>query len=353
MGTIVYNGSIMEMYAIRERKGIAMVFQRVVDYKWFLIASVILLVNMVVYQLSFVSALSEEQARGMVIGSLIDCAVVAPALLLLQKRKWAVKNFVVFVAAGILFARLVIPNGLMEPFRFITFSAIAVEVGLVFVELIILFVFIKYLPSIIRAVKLEQEQLIFAFPRIVAEKVKDNVLMRILCQEILVFYYAFCSWKKKQPDGYTVHKNTMYVPVLFMIFHAALFEAIAFHWFFHDRMPILAWGHSVLSLYGLLFLLADSRALVLNPVRIENGNLYLSNGLLKQTKIELKNISQLHTSLQDEKIYHFKVLGNTEEQPDFILELKELQTIQIVGGFEKRQSILGFMQIRQRNYVAK
>jgi len=324
-----------------ERKGSAMVFQRVVNYKWLLIACFILLGNIVVYQLSFVSALSDEQVQGMVIGSLIDCAVVAPALLLLQTGKWAVKNFVVFVAAGILFARLVIPNGLMEPFRYITFSAIAVEAGLVLMELIILFVFIKYLPSIIRAVKLEQEQLIFSFPRIVREKVKDNVLMRVLCQELLVFYYAFCSWKKKQPGGYTVHKNTMYIPMLFMIFHAALFEAIAFHWFFHDRIPVLAWGHTILSLYGLLFLLADFRALILNPVRIENGNLYLSNGLLKQTKIDLKNISQLHTSIQDEEIYHFKVLGNTEEKPDFVLELKELQTIQLVGGFEKRAKFIG------------
>lgn len=324
-----------------ERKGSAMVFQRVVNYKWLLIACVILLGNIVVYQLSFVSALSDEQVQGMVIGSLIDCAVVAPALLFLQTGKWAVKNFVVFVAAGILFARLVIPNGLMEPFRYITFSAIAVEAGLVLMELIILFVFIKYLPSIIRAVKLEQEQLIFSFPRIVREKVKDNVLMRVLCQEPLVFYYAFCSWKKKQPGGYTVHKNTMYIPMLFMIFHAALFEAIAFHWFFHDRIPVLAWGHTILSLYGLLFLLADFRALILNPVRIENGNLYLSNGLLKQTKIDLKNISQLHTSIQDEEIYHFKVLGNTEEKPDFVLELKELQTIQLVGGFEKRAKFIG------------
>lgn len=318
-----------------------MVFQRVVDYKWLLIACIILLGNMVVYQLSFVSALSDEEVRGMVVGSLIDCAVVAPALLLLQSGKWTVKNFIVIVSAGILFARLVIPNGLMEPFRYITFSAIAVEAGLVLVELIILFVFIKYLPSIIRAVKLEQEQLIFAFPRIVTEKVKDNLLIKVLCQEVLVFYYALCSWKKKQPHGFTVYKNSMYVPFLVMIFHAAFFEAVAFHWFFHDRMPILAWIHTVLSLYGLVFLLADFRALVLNPVRIDNGNLYLSNGLFKQTKIDLNNISNLLTSVQDENIYHFKVLGNIDEQPAFVIELKQMQKIQLVGGFEKKAKYIG------------
>lgn len=318
-----------------------MVFQRVYDYKWLLIACVILVGNMIVYQLSFVSALSDEQVLGMVIGSLIDCVIVAPALLLLQKGKWTAKNFVVFVAAGILFARLVIPSGLMEPFRYITFSAIAVEASLVIVELMILFVFIKYLPSIIRAVKLEQEQLIFAFPRIVEEKVKDNLLIRVLCSEILVFYYAFCSWKKKQSIGFTVHKNTMYVPFLVMISHAALFEAVAFHWFFHDRMPFLAWGHTVLTIYGLVFLLADFRALTLNPVRIENGNVYLSNGLFKRTKIDLTNIAQLHTSVQDEHVYHFKVLGSTDEKPAFVIELKQLQTIHVVGGFEKKTQYIG------------
>lgn len=318
-----------------------MVLQRVYDYKWLLIACIILLSNMIVYQLSFVSALSDEQVRGMVIGSLIDCAIVAPGLLLLQKGRWTVKNFTVFVAAGILFARLVIPNGLMEPFRYITFSAIAVEAGLVIVELIILFVFLRYLPSIIRTVKLEQEQLLFAFPRIVAEKVKDNLLIRVLSSEILVFYYAFCSWKKKQPNGFTVHKNTMYIPFLVMIFHAAFFEAIAFHWFFHDRMPILAWVHTVLSIYGLVFLLADFRALTLNPVRIENGKVYLSNGLFKQTKIDLTNIAHLHSSVQEENIYQFKVLGNIDEQPAFVIELKQLQTIHVVGGFEKRTKYIG------------
>lgn len=318
-----------------------MVLQRVYDYKWLLIACIILLSNMIVYQLSFVSALSDEQVRGMVIGSLIDCAIVAPGLLLLQKGRWTVKNFTVFVAAGILFARLVIPNGLMEPFRYITFSAIAVEAGLVIVELIILFVFLRYLPSIIRTVKLEQEQLLFAFPRIVAEKVKDNLLIRVLSSEILVFYYAFCSWKKKQPNGFTVHKNTMYIPFLVMIFHAAFFEAIAFHWFFHDRMPILAWVHTVLSIYGLVFLLADFRALTLNPVRIENGKVYLSNGLFKQTKIDLTNIAHLHSSIQEENIYQFKVLGNIDEQPAFVIELKQLQTIHVVGGFEKRTKYIG------------
>ena len=318
-----------------------MVLQRIYNYKWLLIALVILTGNLIVYQLSFIDTLPIEHINGMVLGSLIDCAIIAPALLLLQKGKWSIKNFIAFVAMGIIFARLVIPTAFIEPFRYIMWSAIAFEVALIILELTILFVFIKYLPSIIRAVKLEREQLIFAFPRIVAEKVKDNLLIKILCSEILVFYYAFCSWKKKQPSGFTLYKNTMYIAFLIMIFHAALFEAVAFHWFFHDRVPFLAWGHTILSIYGLLFLLADFRALALNPVQIEDGKLYISNGLMKRAKIDLTNIAQLHAAVQDENIFHFKVLGNIDEQPAFVIEVKELQIIHGIGGYEKKAKYIG------------
>lgn len=318
-----------------------MVLQRIYNYKWLLIALVILTGNLIVYQLSFIDTLPIDQINGMVIGSLIDCAIIAPALLLLQKGKWSIKNFIAFVAMGIIFARLVIPTAFIEPFRYMMWSAIAVEVALIILELTILVIFIKYLPSIIRAVKLEREQLIFAFPRIVAEKVKDNLLIKILCSEILVFYYAFCSWKKKQPNGFTVYKNTMYIAFLIMIFHAALFEAVAFHWFFHDRVPFLAWGHTILSVYGLLFLLADFRALALNPVRIADGKLYISNGLMKRAKIDLTNIAQLHAAVQDENIFHFKVLGNTDELPAFVIEAKELQIIHGIGGYEKTAKYIG------------
>ena len=133
----------------------------------------------------------------------------------------------------------------------------------------------------------------------------------------------------------------MYIPFLIMIFHAAFFEAVAFHWFFHERMPILAWGHTLLSIYGLVFLLADFRALTLNPVTIAEGKVFISNGLMRRTKIDLNNIAHLHTAVQDETIYHLKVMGNTDELPAFVMEMKELQIIHGIGGFEKKAKYIG------------
>ncbi|MER1957196.1 MAG: hypothetical protein ABS942_07445 [Solibacillus sp.] len=319
-----------------------MVIQKVSRYKWLLAAVIVLVGNAVAFQLSFIHTLTEVEVRGMVIGSLVDCAVVAPALLLLHMKKWSLKKAVIFAAGGIVLARFIIPASFLEPFRYLTGTAFAIEACLIVIELCILIAFVKYVPSIIHAVKEQQEQTVFAFPKLVAEKAKGNPIISVLASEILVFYYAFLSWRKPaDATGFTVYKNTMYVPMLVMIFHAALFEAVAFHWFFHDRLPILAWVHTILSIYGIIFLIADARALVLNPTKLMGQKLYISNGLMKRAAIYVGHIEAIHDAFESDEVYHMKVLGNTDDQPAFVLEFKAPQTIHFVGGFEKKVKYVG------------
>ncbi|WP_274310087.1 hypothetical protein [Solibacillus daqui] len=310
--------------------------------KWLITAFIILLANITAYQLSFIDTLSVEQVRGMVVGSLVDCAIVAPALVLLHTRNWSIKRAIIFAAGGIVIARIIIPTSFIEPFRYLTWSAFAVEACLIAFELMLLIIVVRYVPTIINTVKGQHEQLLFAFPRLVAEKAKGNPIIQVLASEMLVFYYACLSWRKKpDTEGYTVYKNTMYIPMLIMIFHAATFEAVAFHWFFHDRMPILAWGHTILSIYGIIFLIADARALILNPTKVDGQKLYLSNGLMKRTNFYVGHIEAIHNELDLDEVYHMKVLGNTDEKPAFVLEFTVLQTIHFVGGFEKKVKYLG------------
>lgn len=319
-----------------------MFIEKLWHYKWLIVACLILLGNITVYQLSLIDTLSVEQARGLVVGSLIDCAIVAPALVLLHTRNWSIKKAIIFAAGGIVIARIIIPASLIEPFRYLTWSAFAVEASLIAFELMLLLIFVKFVPTIIHTVKGQREPLLFAFPRLVAEKAKGNPIIQVLASEMLVFYYACLSWRKKPAtEGYTVYKNTMYIPVLLMIFHAAIFEAVAFHWFFHDRMPILAWGHTILSIYGMIFLIADARALILNPTKVDGQKLYLSNGLMKRTSFYVGHIEAIHDALDLDEVYHMKVLGNTDEKPAFVLEFKGPQTIHFVGGFEKKVTYLG------------
>lgn len=324
------------------KEGNKMILEKIAHYKWLIASLIILVGNIIVYQLSFIETLSEAQAFGMVIGSLIDCAIIAPALVLLHTKNWSIKKAIIFAASGIVLARFIIPANLIAPFQSITWTAFAIEGCLIAIELLLIGTFLRYIPAIIQSVQAQKEPLLFAFPKLVAEKAKGNPIIQVLASEMLVFYYACLSWRKKpSSEGYTVYKNTMYMAMLIMVFHAATFEAVAFHWFFHDRMPILAWGHTILSIYGLIFLLADARALILNPTKVDGHKLYLSNGLMKRAEIYVGHIEAIHDVLDSKEVYQMKVLGNTDEKPAFVLEFKSPQTIHFVGGFEKKVTYLG------------
>lgn len=319
-----------------------MVLQQLKNYKWMLVALFILLGNVIVYQMPFIHTLTDEQIKGMVVGSLIDCAIVAPALLLYHQRKLNIKYVLIFVSAGILFARIIIPSSFMGSFKYVTWAAIGVEASFVFIELFLIFLFIRYFPSIVRKVKLSHETLLFAFPAEVDKKCNGNPIIRVLSSEMLMFYYAFLSWGKKvEKNSITLYKNTMYIPVLIMVFHAAIFEAVGFHILFHERFPILAWGHTILSVYGLIFLIADFQALRHNPVKIHRNRLYLSNGLLKRASIKMEDIQTIHEQLDNDEIYHFKALGNTDEKPAFVIEMVDEQIIQMAFGLEKKAKFIG------------
>lgn len=319
-----------------------MVIQTLQNKKWLVIALLILLSNFIFYQLPLTLSLAPIEAKGVVFGSIIDCAILVPALLLLHLKQLSVKKAVLFAASGIVFARIIIPAPLIEPFSIITWSGLLVEAAVVIFEISLIFLFVRYLPEIIRTVKASSVPLLFSFPQAVQQKASKNFIIQVLCAEMLMFYYAFFTWRKRAlEDGFTVHKNSMYVAFVVMIFHACIFEAVAFHWLFHERWPVVAWVHLAMTVYGLIFILADFHATRLHPAVIQNGKLYLSNGLMKRTTIDLQQIEAIHPKIDAEDVYLFSILGNTEEKPQFILEMKASQTIYVAMGFEKKARYIG------------
>jgi len=310
--------------------------QTVQNKKWLILALIVLMSNILAYQLPSIISMAPEEAKGVVIGSLIDCAIVVPALLLLQFKKWSIKNVIAFIASGIIFARFIIPSTFIEPFAVITWSGIFIEIAMIIFEVSLVLLFVRYLPVIIKSVKVSSLPVLFSFPEAVQQKAQHNFIVQILCSELLMVYYALCSWRKKVSQrGFTVYKKSMYIPFVIMIFHACIFEAVAFHWLFHDKWPIVAWIHTLLSAYGLIFLLADFQATRLHPAMIEQGKLYLSTGLMKRTVIDLEQVKEIHQE-DIEGAFKFAVLGNTEEKSSFTIEMKEPQTIYLAMGIEKQ-----------------
>lgn len=95
-----------------------------------LFAALLLLVlvsNYVAYRLPAIPM--PDDSRAVVIGSLLDLAIVAPLLILAMTRKkgFTLKRFITFMVIGLVAARFIIPHEYFEPFKFIPYAAIGLE----------------------------------------------------------------------------------------------------------------------------------------------------------------------------------------------------------------------------------
>ena len=141
--------------------------------------------------------------RGVVFGSLLDFAIIAPLLILALTRKkgFTLKRFFTFMVIGLVAARFVIPGEYFEPFKFVPYVAIGFEGLLLLAEIGLLFLFAKHLPKILKEVRTANSGGLFAFPALVKERVSAHPIVSIVAAESLMFYYAFASWKRKPPVG--------------------------------------------------------------------------------------------------------------------------------------------------------
>ena len=106
----------------------------------------------------------------------------------------------------------------------------------------------------------------------------------MLTFEIGLLYYALFSWRARPTDAtkhgaFSYHKKNGYTTLLAGILVAMLIEMIALHTLIWLWAPGLAWVVTVLSLYGMLWLLGDWRAVCLRPILVEKDALIVRIGL--------------------------------------------------------------------------
>ncbi|MEE1131450.1 MAG: hypothetical protein UHX00_07515 [Caryophanon sp.] len=312
--------------------------------KWLYAALVVLLGNMWLYHTSAGQRIiPHDDAVGVVLGSLIDLALIVPLLVTLHVKKKSFKLFALLVISGLVLARFVIPAQLLAPFRGITTAALVAEGVLILIELSIITYALYYAPAIYRKLKERVVPLPFALIEATNTYMKENVLLHALQQEVLIVYYAVFGWRKQAPSGYTLYKQSMYVPVMIMILHAVVLEAVAFHWLLHDWMPIVAYMLLALHIYSVIFVLADMQAMRLNPTVYRNNTWYVSFGLLKRTELHRDNMKAIHGNMTVEKsdIVYFQAPTFGEEAPHFIVELHEPQPVQFMMGMKKTVRYIG------------
>ena len=237
-----------------------------------LIAILILVLasNLALYRLPLPILPPPAEATGVVIGSLLDFSIIAPLLILALTRKkgFTLKRFITFMVLGIIAARFIIPTAYFETFKFVPYVAVALEGLILFAEIALIFMLFKHMPSILKEVKSNGEGPLFSFATIVEKKVSAHPLVKVISSEIVMFYYAFASWKKRPITGdnqFTLHKKTSFIAFYIMLIHAIVIETIGIHWWLHDKSLILSIVLLVLNVYSIIFFIGDIQAVRLNP----------------------------------------------------------------------------------------
>ncbi|WP_332645333.1 beta-carotene 15,15'-monooxygenase [Lysinibacillus sp. 54212] len=309
---------------------------------WFVFGLLILLSNMMLYRTSFGHSILPQEANGVVLGSLIDLAIIAPLAFLLSQKKFSVKKFILLAAAGCVAARFIIPIEHLEPFVMFTWVGFAIEGVIILFELAFVSLIFIYLPKMISYVKQADLPVLFAFPKAVDKFIPPQKIVRILCTEMMMFYYAFATWRKSPPSGVTLHKNTSYFAMQLMIIHAILIETIGIHWWLHDVSPILSIILLILNIYSVLFFIGDMQAMRLTPILFKDEAVFITEGLMKSAEISYDKIEEIIT---DKEILEQKLTTKTLQfivrdfeplQPQIILRMKEPITAVYYLGLKKQ-----------------
>ena len=107
---------------------------------------------------------------------------------------------------------------------------------------------------------------------------------RLFGTEITVLYYALLSWRRPPhvPDGadaFTFHRKSGLVALLSAVVGAALVELFVMHLLVHAFSPRLAWGLSLASAFGVVWMIGFTRAIVLRPVLVTGQGVLVRSGV--------------------------------------------------------------------------
>lgn len=325
-----------------------MVFKKILNRNVLLILLLLVFsANYTLYHTTIGIQLLPDKPNLVVAASMIDLALISPILFLAWKRKMNWKNLILGIASGLIFVRFFIPLEYLAPFKGVTWIGFAVEAGLLVLEVLVLVSLFKYMPSIIRSVKNSPLPVLFSFSKAVNKQVISHPLIRIICSEMLMFYYALATWKNKPQLGtnmFTLHQKSSLIAFQIMLIHATILEMAGLHWLFHEKSVILSIILLVFNLYTVIFFVGDIQAVRNNPLVITEDRMYISLGLLKRMEIMFSDVEEVIitpenlTQKKSKQTIAFIARDFEEVHPDLILKLKQPIEATLIMGIKKEYS---------------
>ncbi len=123
---------------------------------------------------------------------------------------------------------------------------------------------------------------------------------RMAALELSIWYYAVASWRS-QPDvpqgchAFSCHRETGYLALSGVVMALFPIEAFVVHLLVMQWSWIAATALTVLALYTLVWMVGNTRAVVLNPILVSSTTLIVRWGAYFQERIPLDSIDRLQS----------------------------------------------------------
>jgi hypothetical protein len=314
--------------------------QRTVSPYWFIfpLSLIYLTAALLVYKLPLLTA-----PEAVTVGISLDLVLLAPLiyyLVMVRGRNWPAITVIPVFLLNYVVAYTLLPMQFHGTLTVIGYLLPVVEVGV-----------ISYAGYQItrlirsgRASDITEGDFYHNLYRLLRDKLAFPAAIKAVSYEISVFYYAF-QWQKSELPDHAIPYRGMsgYAPVFGALLFVAMIELVAVHFLLSLWSPIAVFIHAILSVYAIIWLIGDFRAMHARPHIITTDSLSLRLGLRWEVTITPDQIAEIRSTKRslsdDEQFLNLTPVGNFNT----ILFLKEPVIAQGPYGLSKSVSSLGLI----------
>jgi hypothetical protein len=124
----------------------------------------------------------------------------------------------------------------------------------------------------------------------------------LVADEMATLYYGLLAWRQRPeepgPGVFSYHRKSGYGAVLGALLLVCGVETLGLHFLLQRWSVAAAWIFTVLSLYGMIWMVADARAQRLRPILLEGGCLHVRIGLRWTLPIPLADLAEVEAGRQ-------------------------------------------------------
>jgi len=218
------------------------------------------------------------------------------------------------------------------------------------VELVLLGYAVTKIKKIVAAYKIRQIE--FADPLYnlrgsMHDVFGDVVIVRVLASEMAILRYGLLFWKKEksvsnEAIAFSTHRESGYIAIWCIFLAAVLVEIVAFHLLLMRWSKPAAIITTFISVYGIVFFIADLSAILKRKVLINNDSVILRTGLRWQVRVLKSEVAAVNKIVNDyQSDENYLKGGIMNKNGNVLIKFKAPVTVERLYGSPKQvESIL-------------